>query len=246
MAEVLLLAGLTKYVRIQDGGVFGMNFQGLTGPFTYADFLSPNTFTASQVVATKQTSWTYDEHGAAPGPIIIYQSYLNRGLTACMYELSQQLSNAGKWANTVIMVSGEFNRSPNNNDASTVAPNQSLYGNGHQGYGNSFSIYSGMVQDTLCLGNIQDVDQTYFGQLEYGTKTDNSKAIALRGTTGWAAPLNVNGRNDVLTHSAFSTSICDLLGIPRIFTNFDPIFKVQNGKIVPLVDNAQNNSYTGG
>ena len=245
VAETLLLAGLSKYVRIIDSAVFGMHFEGLTSPYGYSDFLG-SSYDASQVTAYKTTTWTYDEHGASPGPIIICQSYLYRGLNACIYELSQQLKNAGVWDNSVIMVSGEFNRNPNNNDAANTAPEKSQYGTGHQGYGNSFTIYSGMVQDTLCLGNIQEVDQTYFGSLAYGTATDETKAIAIRGTTGWAAPLNVNGRNEVLTHSAFSSSICDLLGIPRIFTNFDPIWKIDNNnKIVPLVDRAQNNKFTG-
>ncbi|MBS1958183.1 MAG: hypothetical protein JST80_01800 [Bdellovibrionales bacterium] len=226
--EVLMKAGLTKFCTI------------------VSDHIANLTLPAGTPSSISST-WGFDEHGASAAMSLIMQSYHFRAFYSCMYELINQLKAAGIFNNTVIMVGSEFTRGGANDivtDASSPLNGLPAYNDlSHQGQGNAFAIYSGMVQTPVCIGNIQAYNLKNFGTAMYSGSIAATKAQAARGTTGWAGKLVMNDGTveDPLTFKAFSSTVTSMLGLEPIFSNFKPIVTVNSSnKFVMMVPNGQN------
>jgi hypothetical protein len=217
-AEVLIKRGLSKFVHLklpEVSGLYCENPTDLNG------------------VSGKFNSWRYDEHGASPYTSLVLHSWMYRSIAACIFRLCEQFKTAGIFNESIVMLGAEFGRRPGPNHADPAVQD---FDTEHQGFGSNYTFFSGGINQPEVFGNIQAINTFSFDGYKMPPASQK-----VWGTSGLAAPVRLSGNQTrILTHQEFSSTICSLIGIPKVFPNFDPVMTIQDGKWVSYLDKAQN------
>jgi hypothetical protein len=144
-----------------------------------------------------------DQHYTGLYPSTYFNILRHRAVAACLAELIEQLKAANLFNNTVISLSGEFNRNPS----------VDLTGSDHGWTGKSVSLYSGAFSGPLIVGNL--------------TVDDDSSHPGSWGVGGTIAQL---GRQLNLVDQA--VTIAHILGVPPPFTSTNPIVTLGSSGLV--------------
>lgn len=128
-----------------------------------------------------------DQHdsGSLAGLLLNTKLYLAIG--ACMAEFISVLKAQNLFNQTVVHLGGEFNR----------MPRPDMGGSDHAPIAGSGTIWSGIVQGPLVIGNVRQ----------------NAPSATYPGSYGWAAP-SINGRN--MDIGDLANALTTMLGIPEI------------------------------
>ena len=94
-----------------------------------------------------------DQHQSGVYPSTYFNILTHRAIATCLMELSDRLKAANMWNDTVVGISGEFNRNPK----------VDLTGSDHGFTGKSLSLYSGAFNGPLVVGNIKNDDRLGWG-----------------------------------------------------------------------------------
>lgn len=98
-------------------------------------------------------SMQHDQHFTGVYPTTYFNILRHRAMAACLLELIEQLKSAQRFNDTVISLSGEFNRNPLSN----------LTGSDHGFTGKSIALYSGAFNGPLIVGNLTNDDRLGWG-----------------------------------------------------------------------------------
>ncbi len=193
VAEYVLVNNISESISISPGGLVNLN----SGSATFGQ--------------------VFDEHFCGFMPTLLTNFYFYRAFSACLLEFVERLKAQGIFDDTIINVSGEFNRSPIHNGSGS--------NHGHS----SVAIYSGLVNGPILLGNIaKDTPSSpYPGTWGYGTsvKLANSDTLFQNGS--------------VLNAGNINATIAALLGVPPAIQAFLPVVAVNSSGIVPLIERAR-------
>lgn len=195
IAEFMITQGLSSSVNVE------------CGPIKLARYES--TFNPATAVTRKnfQADSNTDAHftGAHMG-LLIYSRYY-RAISACLYELIGQLKSVqvGNGFNlfdrTVMTVTSEFNRNPRTNGS----------GSEHGPKGSNYTVFSGMVEELMVVGNI---------------KTNENNV----GTWGVAGNIDELGKRPALIGNAAST-VAMMLEVKSPTPNDQSFVHKENGKV---------------
>ncbi|MGZ3742988.1 MAG: DUF1501 domain-containing protein [Pseudobdellovibrionaceae bacterium] len=189
VAEYVLLNNLSDSISIGPGSLSGLTVNN-----------------SSQGLGT-------DEHTTSANVSLILNSYMNLAYAACLLELIDQLKAKNIFNETVIVMGGEFGRSPRK-DAT---------GSDHGYLGSSSSIYCGALSGPLVLGNIYNL---------------KGQSDADAGTWGRGAPVNELGR--ALNQGDWASTIAFLLRVPSPTTAATSLLtSATDGSISSLIEKAR-------
>lgn len=121
VAEYVLLNNMSSSITIAPRSMTGLNAQGASG------------------------THPFDEHFTGSMIALLLNAHYNRAMSACLLELIARLKQANQFNDTLIDISGEFNRSARTNSE----------GSDHAFEGASVALYSGAIQGPHVVGNIQ-------------------------------------------------------------------------------------------
>ncbi len=152
-----------------------------------------------------------DEHFTGKFASILINSYWARAHAACLLELIDRLGT--KWNETIINVSGEFNRSPRTDGS----------GSDHNYQGANYTFYSGAIKGPAVVGNIKK-------------STGNA---GYTGTWGFGAPIDeLSSQQLTLGHGA--ATIATMLRVPSPITAVSGVVSETAGEIKPIIPNGKN------
>ncbi len=184
LAEFVLTRGLSSSMTLGIGNVTGLQ------------------------MGNTVRSLSKDEHFTGKMVSLIANTYFARAHAACMLEFMDQLKAANLFSNTVINVSGEFNRSPQN----------SGFGSDHGEQGGSLALYSGCIGSPIIIGNIRA----------------DSPVANHTGTWGFGAGINMLGGQRLdLGHSGATIAALLKTASPSARS---PLVREVNGRIEPLIE----------
>ena len=203
-----------------QNGAKPTDMAGLPARFALLEFIIVNDLSRSVTVgvaplSSVQTapgvlgSQVVDEHYNGTMVSLFLNTMYYRGLSVCLLELVRVLKSAGVWDQTVIDISGEFNR----------APRKDRTGSDHGYKAASGILLSGMVTSgPFIIGNIYNDDP---GNKAYG------------GTYGRAAP-NPTVGNAALSVGHFAASLATMLDAPSPVTAAFSLLEMnKNGTVQP-------------
>jgi|GEM_PF-2799092 len=183
-------------------------------------------------VAGSGFSWNYDEHGSGSHASLIANSFMYTCLSACLYELIGQLKNApgnpsfnvpagNLFANTVIMISGDFHRAPQDQKGSATQ----ITGAQHDSTSMVVTALSG------CLSGV-----TIIGDVELGNSRPTFNTAA--GNYGNGIPVTVNAATRFLTLHDSTSTIAWLCGTTAPFPNVPSLLSVSSSTnlIMPVIN----------
>lgn len=189
VAEYVLLNNLSDSISIGPGGMEGLNINN-----------------SSARLGT-------DEHETSGTISLMVNSFLNLAYAACLLELMDQLKAKNIFNETVIVMGGEFGRSPRK-DAT---------GSDHGYLGSSSSIYCGALAGPMILGNIYNL---------------KGQSDADAGTWGRGAPVTQLGR--ALNQSDWASTVAFLLRSPSPTTAATSLLAANpDGSISSLIEKAR-------
>lgn len=180
LAEFVLLNDLSDSVTARIGGLTGIKN------------------------GTATTNWVVDEHFVGCMASTMVGCLHGIAQTACLLELIDRLKAAGLWNETIINVSGEFNRSPRTTGI----------GADHGYQGASVCIYSGIISGPTILGNLAQ-------DLTPGT---------YKGTWGAGAPV-AELNNTQVDRGNVAASYAALLRVPSPITARTSLLSVSNNSV---------------
>lgn len=148
---------------------------------------------------------------------VFFHNYY-KSLSACLYELrsaleSKAMGSGNMFDKTLIHITGDFNREPRTDGK----------GSDHGFRGSNVTLFSGMIDELLVVGDI---------------KADSGKAQH-QGTWGMAAPMSEFG-NQVASLKNVASTICTFLKTPSISSNDLSFVRLVNGKVVSNVHRTKN------
>ena len=147
-----------------------------------------------------------DQHFSGLYPSTYFNILRHRAIAACLMELIEQLKAASLFNNTVISLSGEFNRNPS----------ADMLGSDHGWTGKSVSLYSGAFSGPLIVGNLSvDTDTSHPGS--------------------WGAGGQVVQLGRQLTLVDQAVTIAHVLGVPPPFTSTNPLVTLGSGGLISNV-----------
>ena len=154
---------------------------------------------------------THDSHFSGSIPTMYFNTLLFRAVSACTLELIDNLKSTGQWNDTVIELSGEFNRSPKVADG----------GSDHGWQGKSITFLSGQIPGPKIIGTIR--------------QTAPNSAYA--GTWGYGTPQPVLGK--VLGNVYGASTLAYLLGVESPISNAIPLVYFQDGQLLSIIENTR-------
>lgn len=155
-----------------------------------------------------------DVHEVASHPTMFLFTKYYRAFAGCLLELQKQLKAKGMYDNSVIHVSGDFNRSARVNGS----------GSDHGWKGSNASVFSGKVAGAEVLGNIK------------GENPSGSRG----GGWGVAAGMKELGGRDMIIGNVAS-SITTMLGVPSPTPNDMSLLGLNaQGKVVNYAKKPEN------
>ncbi|MBT3583790.1 MAG: DUF1501 domain-containing protein [Halobacteriovoraceae bacterium] len=158
-----------------------------------------------------------DSHMTGTIPNMLYSTIFFRALGGCLLELVRVLKKENMFDDTLIHIASEFDRDP------------SLNGSGSQhGFGGSTSTFiSGIFKKPAVIGNI------------YSQSIGTGALLERNGTWGDGAPVaGLNG--EIMRYDNIASSICQILEVPSLTPNAQPLISVKNNRVKLLVENAKN------
>ena len=175
----------------------GSTFSSELAPqFAIAEYLITNGFSSAISMCTSYSCSVggianfHDEHendGLDRQKSVICHSFEYLSIAAMIYELKAALQAKGLWENTVIHLTGEFNRTPRSDGK----------GSDHASSANAMTIVSGAITKPIFIGNIaSDSSNSYY-----------------QGTWGSAAPVSTSTGTRIITNDACASTVATLLGI---------------------------------
>ena len=191
LAEFVMSKNLSDSLTLGMGSIVGLNVNGAT------------------------VNHNPDEHFTGRMPSLLLNTYLARAHAACLLEFIDRLKSPAiaAWGETVINVSGEFNRRPRADGT----------GADHAHEAGSYTLYSGCVSGPKIIGNIKATN----GENPYP------------GTWGFCAPIPTLG-GQALDAGYASASIATMLRTPSPLTARSSVPEEDaNGKIVPKIELAK-------
>lgn len=195
LAEFVLVNNLSDSITIGLGGISGIKVQ--------------------TAASTSTMNHSNDEHFTGKMATLLLNTYWAKAQAACMLELIDRLKAAGMFGNTVMNISGEFNR----------RPRTSGIGADHGQEATTYSFYSGAIKGPYVVGNI---------------RTELANQTEYTGTWGYGAPITTMGG---LTMDLASTaaSIATMLRTPSPVTARATFLKENDdGTIAPKIELAKN------
>ncbi len=194
---------------------------GIAEGFAVAEYLILNGYSTSVVfgagrfvgVGLKSNGiWSFDEHYQGAVGSLLLNTFLFRGLAACLNEFIAVMKENGKFNETVIQIGSEFSRSPNANMADS----------GHGWQANCTSIFSGAIDRPMVLGN---------------QKLDGNPSGADRGTWGSAATVRVDGSDAQLGIGHSTSTVAHLLRVsPPVSNNSSLVAENGTSGVSPTID----------
>lgn len=182
---------------------------------------------------------THDQHNVGSMIATLNNALMYRALSGCLYEFIGTLKNPSfkgyKFHDTVIRLSGDFNRSARMNKYDSngrpvaLTSSGTLVGTGsdHGFHGQVATLFSGKIQDPIIAGRIYK-DASATGMTKLGLPALVGANYA--GSWGVGAPVNIEGGNVVLKPGHAISTIATLLGIASPAFNNASLVKVINGQ----------------
>lgn len=156
---------------------------------------------------------THDQHNVGVMISTLSNAIMYRGLSACLYEFIEQRKKSSKgykFSDTVIRLSGDFNRSPRKDGT----------GSDHGFQGQVATIFSGKIKEPQIIGRI------YKDALHTGLV-----GASYSGSWGVGAPVDIEAGPVTLTSGHVLSTISAMLGIPSPANNNISLVKVVNGSV---------------
>ena len=200
VTEFILLNQLSSNITIYPSNLRGLNIQTINA----------KTRRRSQTLRGSG----FDEHGTGRFGSLIFNTYYNLCMGACLLELFDQLKKVNLFDDLVVDMSGEMGRRPRDN------------GRG--------SDHDKALHATLWSGALNEKPQV-IGDIEANSSarlTDPSFTITYNGTWGRGANNPTVGR---LTLGNLASTQADLLRIDRPNRSSPSLVKEENGKFVPIL-----------
>ncbi len=232
IAEFALLEGLTSTLLLAPPKERGYTLTNLTLPHFYAlqdieaqwDEQSNTTRLSAkrEPYGKFETEMASDGHGTGWIANIVGCSMFYRGFSSCLLELIDKLkaapaknSSGTLFDETVVQYATEFDRYPTDLGAG-LSHNSSAY---------VTSLFSGIIPEPMVLGNVL-----------VGRKTGG---IYPAGTLGNAAPIPTLP-NKVITINNISSTLSEMLGVPRIVPRAAALVKVENNRLSSTIEPGRN------
>lgn len=227
LAEFLSKYGLTSSVVFSDKNEIGEMFKNVSSKRTLRDTDIIKSYNPERNETTLSTKSKYrketpqlsfDSHSVGSVINLLTCAKYYYVFSSCLDEFistlkSIEIYNKTLFDETVIHVTSEFDRVPNSN----------LSGSGHNEEAHVSTFYSGIIDGPLVLGNI------YIG-------TNNKDKQW--GTIGSSAPVKALGSKTGISH--LSSSLSCLLRIPPIVRRSPSLIKIENEKVIPIIELAKN------
>ncbi|RYD84123.1 MAG: DUF1501 domain-containing protein [Verrucomicrobiaceae bacterium] len=200
---------------------------GVAESFAIAEYLLCNGYSSSVVAGCHgivglnvpgYATWGWDEHSAGTSISLIANSFAFRCVASCLYELTQKLTEAKVFDETLIQLGGEFSRSPRVDQL----------GADHSPDGNVISLISGAIRSPCVIGN-----------------TKPSTDPAHPGNYGIGDTMNIDGGNRQPGTGQQSSTIAQILRVAPPVPNDSSLLTEGSGGITAAVELAKNRGETG-
>lgn len=200
-----LVTSQTTVGRLAEG--FALAEFVITNGLTTALTIGPGNISGLSLVGNSSNGMSNDQHTTGVFPTLLLSILTYRAIGACLLELIDRLTAAGKFNDTLIEIAGEFNRSARNSGT----------GSDHGWQGRSSAFYCGSFNGPLCLGNLVSM-----------------RNGGAQGT--WGAGGNVAGLGRQLgLHDMIATQ-AHLLRVPSPVTSAGPIVNLSANGLVPAIE----------
>ena len=205
IAEYMVINGLSSSVNFQSGGISNFLVQQ-----------SINSTTKAIMRTNSRMGFSTDAHFAGSDVALVVFTRYYRAISACLNELISKLKNTktsggNLFDKTVIAVTSDFNRLPRIDAA----------GADHGWQGSNYTLFSGMINDLVVVGNVKTTD------------------AAKRGTWGLAGGLTEIGGREAILGNAAST-VSNLLEIKTPTPNDSPFTTKDKGKMKMMITSLKN------
>lgn len=179
--------------------------------FAVIEYSLVNQLTTSLAAGLRNfNGFNFDEHTVDPLTATYINNLWNRGFSACLLELIDQLKAVNAWDNTVVSIAGEFGRNPKGvGDGSDHSPQST-----------NITFFSGALKGNEVVGD---------------TKRSSGNTT-YPGTWGYMAS-NLGYGVIGLGHIAATTA--QLLNVASPVTNSSSLVKVENGKFASRLSKAK-------
>lgn len=219
-------SAITYNADLRDLAFNGMNAR-IPSLFAVAEFLAENKLSSSlqgrvnNMTAKIATSAggnagnrgiTHDQHNVGVMITTMTNALMYRAISSCLYEFIQNRKTSGKgyrFDDTVIRLSGDFNRSPRKDGS----------GSDHGFQGQVNSIFSGKIKSPQIIGRIYK-DASTFGLV----------GANYSGSWGVGSTVDIEAGPVTLTPGHVLSTVSSLLGIPSPAFNNASLIKVVNGE----------------
>lgn len=159
-----------------------------------------------------------DAHYTGSALTLLIDSFFFRALATCLYEFITQLKAAGLFDETIIQLGSEFGRIPREN----------MDGSDHGWSASNATLFSGAIKRPLILGNIS--------RNATGNETVQLQAGVGKGTWGTCAKVSVDGHSRYLHIGHVTSTLCHLLRIPRLMTNYSSLVQEGSQGLTPTIE----------
>tara|TARA_Y100001935_G_scaffold250399_1_gene250470 strand:+ start:3029 stop:4663 length:1635 start_codon:yes stop_codon:yes gene_type:complete len=163
------------------------------------------------ISASRSVPIAHDQHFTGS----IFSTYITtlyyRSLLSCLSEFVGHLKSLGIFDQSIIHVTGDFNRNPRQDGS----------GADHGIEGSNATIISGKINSPMVIGNL----------------SKNSRGL---GTWGGSASLNFGPEQRPIKVNDVARTITSMLGVQDVVSNGFPLMKYQGGIWVPQYEEAEN------
>ncbi|ATH07769.1 hypothetical protein BIY24_07355 [Halobacteriovorax marinus] len=227
LAEFISKYGLSSSIVFANKNEIGDMFDNVLHDKVYTEDMitreynkSTNTTTlrANSSPRRESPKLSFDSHttGSIVNTLTCTKFYY--AFSNCLNELIRtlrdiQLNKGSLFDETIIHVTSEFDRWPNDN----------LAGSAHNEQAHISTFYSGIIQGPIVLGNIFT-----------GEPDSDSEAY----TIGNSAPVKELNQRVHIGH--ISSTLSTLLRLPPIMKRAESLIEILNGKVVPKIERARN------
>lgn len=232
LAEYILKNELSNSIVLNLSFLHNLTFEETFSTLAVEQVLSPdftlckqNKNAASSFYSRKGTFYylnrfQFDSHGCGALMTLLGTSLIYHSLGSCLLELIDQMKamksdGQSLFDQSVIHVSAEFSR----------MPRDKLDGSDHGWVGHVSSLYSGLINGPLVLGNIY-------------RETKIFKSMGYSGTWGQGAPVEELNQRPINMGNITST-VAALLGTESPVPREKSLLRFENGKAVPNISSAQ-------
>lgn len=203
LVEGVEIRELLKRNQRRNNNFFGINF--MAEQFALIEYALIHKLTASITAnLVSFNGFSFDEHNVHPHRALLSNSLWNRGFATCVNELRSKLKEVNEWDKTLIMVAGEFGRTPKKEE---------LGGSDHAVRATCATFFGGdLTGDEIIGDTLQDSKSTtYPGSWSMGADNDGYGIIG---------------------HGHLASTIAELLKAKSPVTNASSLVKIQEGKYV--------------